>query len=172
MTERLKKIRKALNLTQGEFAKKLNLQQNTICLFETGKRNPSERTLEDICNIFHVSKDYLLEGTEPMFIETPSSTMEQLRKEFNLDDFSYNLVYEYLKLEQDQRKWFRDFLYRVTKDGDSATLHELTINPDKLTTADAEAEYKKSFSASAHRKDSPASSTTDGTADDTRASNE
>lgn len=128
MTERLKKIRKALNITQCEFAKKLNLQQNTICLFETGKRNPSERTLEDICNIFHVSKDYLLEGKEPMFIETPSSTMEQLRKEFDLDDFSYNLVYEYLKLGQDQRKAVRDFFYQVFEGSNGST-------PDPFTEA-------------------------------------
>lgn len=139
MTERLKKIRKALNMTQGEFAKKLNLQQNTICLFETGKRNPSERTLEDICNIFHVSKDYLLEGKEPMFIETPSSVMEQLRKEFNLDDFGYNLVYEYLKLGQEQRKAVRDFFYQVCESSNGFTPDPFSEAPD--TPEDLEDKY-------------------------------
>lgn len=139
MTERLKKIRKALNMTQGEFAKKLNLQQNTICLFETGKRNPSERTLEDICNIFHVSKDYLLEGKEPMFIETPSSVMEQLRKEFDLDDFSYNLVYEYLKLGQEQRKAVRDYFYQVFESSNGFTPDPFSEAPD--TPEDLEDKY-------------------------------
>ena len=113
MIERLKKIRTALNLTQSEFAEQLRLQRNTISLLETGKRNPSERTIDDICNIFNVSKEYLLNGTEPMFTQTYSDTMEQLKKEFNLDEFSFNLVHEYLKLDPAQREKVRDFFYRV-----------------------------------------------------------
>jgi transcriptional regulator with XRE-family HTH domain len=113
--ERLKKIRTALNLTQSEFAEQLRLQRNTISLLETGKRNPSERTIDDICNIFNVSKEYLLNGTEPMFTQTYSDTMEQLKKEFNLDEFSFNLVHEYLKLDPAQREKVRDFFYRVVE---------------------------------------------------------
>ena len=115
MIERLKKIRSALNLTQSEFAEQLRLQRNTISLLETGKRNPSERTIDDICNIFNVSKEYLLNGTEPMFTQTYSDTMEQLKKEFNLDEFSFNLVHEYLKLDPAQREKVRDFFYRVVE---------------------------------------------------------
>ena len=115
MIERLKKIRTALNLTQSEFAEQLRLQRNTISLLETGKRNPSERTIDDICNIFNVSKEYLLNGTEPMFTQTYSDTMEQIKKEFNLDEFSFNLVHEYLKLDPAQREKVRDFFYRVVE---------------------------------------------------------
>ena len=115
MIERLKKIRTALNLTQSEFAEQLRLQRNTISILETGKRNPSERTIDDICNIFNVSKEYLLNGTEPMFTQTYSDTMEQLKKEFNLDEFSFNLVHEYLKLDPAQREKVRDFFYRVVE---------------------------------------------------------
>lgn len=122
MIERLKKIRTALNLTQSEFAEQLRLQRNTICLFETGKRNPSERTIDDICNIFNVSKEYLLNGIEPMFTQTYSSTMEQLKKEFNLDEFSFNLVHEYLKLDPAQREKVRDFFYRVIESDEQEKL--------------------------------------------------
>ena len=115
MIERLKKIRTALNLTQSEFAEQLRLQRNTISLLETGKRTPSERTIYDICNIFNVTKEYLLNGTEPMFTQTYSDTMEQLKKEFNLDEFSFNLVHEYLKLDPAQREKVRDFFYRVVE---------------------------------------------------------
>ena len=115
MIEKIKKIRTALNLTHSEFAEQLRLQRNTISLLETGKRNPSERTIDDICNIFNVSKEYLLNGTEPMFTQTYSDTMEQLKKEFNLDEFSFNLVHEYLKLDPAQREKVRDFFYRVVE---------------------------------------------------------
>lgn len=132
MIERLKKIRIALHLTQGEFAEQLRLQRNTISLLETGKRNPSERTIEDICTIFNVSKEYLLNGTEPMFTQTSSSTMEQLKKEFNLDEFSYNLVYEYLKLDPQHRESVRDFFYRVIKSEKGVNLSEIPKTPEDL----------------------------------------
>lgn len=48
-----------------------------------------------------------------MFLKTPSITMEQLKKEFNLDEFSYNLVYKYLTLPPSQREKVRDFFYSV-----------------------------------------------------------
>lgn len=119
MNNRIKTIRKSLGLTQDEFAKQLGLQRNTICLFESGKRNPSDRTLDDICNIFNVSIDFLLNGKEPIFIDTPSSTMKKLKSEYHLDEFSYNLVYNYLKLDSKQRQAVRDFFYNVLQPSES-----------------------------------------------------
>lgn len=43
--------------------------------------------------------------------------MEQLKREFELDDFSYNLVYQYLKLGTEQRQTVRDFFYNVVETG-------------------------------------------------------
>ena len=39
--------------------------------------------------------------------------MDHLKEEFNLDDFSYSLVYEYLKLSQEKLEAVRDFFYRL-----------------------------------------------------------
>lgn len=113
MNERIKELRERLGMSQTEFAESLNLKRNSISLIEVGKRNPSDRTILDICSKFHVSEDWLRSGTGEVFLETPSSTMEQLRREFNLDEFDFNLVYEYLKLGGEQRKTVRDFFYRV-----------------------------------------------------------
>lgn len=113
MNERIKELRERLGMSQTEFAESLNLKRNSISLIEVGKRNPSDRTILDICNKFDVSENWLRNGTGEVFLETPSSTMEQLRREFNLDEFDFNLVYEYLKLGGEQRKAVRDFFYRV-----------------------------------------------------------
>lgn len=58
----IKKIRELLGLSQSVFAEELNLQRNSISLIENGKRNPSERTINDICNKFNVNKKYLISG--------------------------------------------------------------------------------------------------------------
>lgn len=133
MNERIKELRERLGMSQTEFAESLNLKRNSISLIEVGKRNPSDRTILDICNKFDVSEDWLRSGTGEVFLETPSSTMEQLRREFNLDEFDFNLVYEYLKLGGEQRKAVRDFFYRVIEAEENVDyISEAPKTPEEL----------------------------------------
>ena len=44
-------------------ASELNLSKNFISQIETGSRNPSDRTICDICKKFHVSEEWLRNGT-------------------------------------------------------------------------------------------------------------
>lgn len=66
MNERIKKLRKELNLTQEEFSSKIGLSRNFIAQIETGSKNPSDRTISDICREFNINEDWLRYGTEPM----------------------------------------------------------------------------------------------------------
>lgn len=63
VVDRIKKVRKSRGQSQSEFANNLNLKGNSITQIETRRRNPSERTLSDICRIFHVNMDWLKNGT-------------------------------------------------------------------------------------------------------------
>ena len=117
MHERIKELRKNyLHLSQTEFGERLGVSRSVINNIERNALARPDQKLSLIklmCSVFNVNEAWLLDGTEPMFIQTPSSTMEQLRREFDLDEFSYSLVYEYLKLGGEQRKAVRDFFYRV-----------------------------------------------------------
>ena len=42
MNERIRKLRKTLDLTQTIFAERIGLKQNSIALIESGKRNISD----------------------------------------------------------------------------------------------------------------------------------
>lgn len=132
LNTRIKEVREAKGLSQAEFAEMLNLKRNSISLIEVGKRNPSDRTIMDICSKFNVSEEWLRTGTGQMFVKTPSSTMDQLKKEFNLDDFSYNLVYQYLKLDPEQRRSVRDFFYNVVDAGDMDLFDDIPDTPEEL----------------------------------------
>ena len=59
INDRIKLIRESVRLSQSEFAEKLNLKRNSISLMEGGKRNPSNRTINDICKVFNVSEEWL-----------------------------------------------------------------------------------------------------------------
>lgn len=67
MNERIKELRKALSLTQQEFAERLSLKRNTIATYEMGKSIPSDRTITDICEKYNVNEDWLRDGTGEMF---------------------------------------------------------------------------------------------------------
>jgi transcriptional regulator with XRE-family HTH domain len=53
-------------MTQQKFAEQLNLSQNFIWQIEKGEREPSDRTISDICRIFDIQEDWLRYGLEPM----------------------------------------------------------------------------------------------------------
>lgn len=62
LAERIFQIRDAEKLSQAAFAKKINLSQNFVWMVENGKREPSDRTLSDICRIFKVDEVWLRTG--------------------------------------------------------------------------------------------------------------
>lgn len=68
MKNRLKELRKALNLTQQKFADKLGVKQNTIAQYEMGRNDPSDAVIISICREFNVSENWLRNGEGEMFI--------------------------------------------------------------------------------------------------------
>ncbi|MCI8517149.1 MAG: helix-turn-helix transcriptional regulator [Hungatella sp.] len=69
MKERIKKIRRELELTQQEFAERLGTARNNIAGYETGNRNPSDAVISLICTKFKVNETWLREGTGEMFLQ-------------------------------------------------------------------------------------------------------
>lgn len=66
---RIRKLRKALDLTQQEFADRLSIKRNTVATYETGKSNPSDAAVNLICREFHVREEWLRTGSGEMFRE-------------------------------------------------------------------------------------------------------
>ena len=69
MNKRIKKLRKALDLTQQEFANRIGSTQNAVTGYETGRRNPSSSVINNICKEFHVNETWLRTGEGEMFRE-------------------------------------------------------------------------------------------------------
>ena len=49
-------------------AAELNLSKNFVSQIETGSRNPSDRTICDICKKFRVNEEWLLNGTGEQYL--------------------------------------------------------------------------------------------------------
>lgn len=60
--ERLRYIRDRLGMTTRTFGKSINMTGGAITNMEKGTRNITERTINDICRVHHVRRDWLITG--------------------------------------------------------------------------------------------------------------
>lgn len=67
MNKRIKELRKALGLTQQEFADKIGVKRNSMANYETGRNTPIDAIVVSICRIFNVSEEWLRTGQGEMF---------------------------------------------------------------------------------------------------------
>lgn len=68
MNERIKELRKRLNLTQQEFADRLSIKRGAVANYEVGRNTPSDSVIALICREFNVSERWLREGEGEMFL--------------------------------------------------------------------------------------------------------
>lgn len=72
-SERLKQLRKVLDIKQGDFAEKISTTQGHISDIENGRKNLSDRTIKLICleewNGKKVNEDWLRTGNGEMFVK-------------------------------------------------------------------------------------------------------
>lgn len=69
MKDRIKKIRKELDLTQQEFADRIGIARGNVGAYEVGKNFPSDAVISLICREFNVNENWLRDGTGEMFVE-------------------------------------------------------------------------------------------------------
>lgn len=69
MNERIKSLRKALGLTQHEFADKLGVKRGTVANYELDRNEPSNSVVSLLCREFDVNETWLRTGEGEMFIK-------------------------------------------------------------------------------------------------------
>lgn len=119
MKDRLKKLRKTLDLTQQAFADRIGMKQNTIAQYEMGRTIPSDAIIFSICREFNVNENWLRTGEGDMFMEM--SRDEQI-EEFigdllhgEEDSFKRRLISGLAALDENGWKVLEDFLDSIQK---------------------------------------------------------
>ena len=113
MNERIRKLRKTLDLTQQEFGNRLGVKRNTIATYETGKSSPSDAAVALICREFGVNEVWLRTGEGEMFTKISdddefSLSLGKLTLEENR--FVRNAVNYLANAEPDKLKIIEDFM--------------------------------------------------------------
>lgn len=163
MNERLRFLREKIGISRAAFGQKIGVSGDVINNLERGRVEIKEPILKLICSEFSVNEEWIRNGSGDMFIKTSLSTMEKLKEEFHLDDFTCSFVYEYLKLDEEKRNAVQEFFYNVLNGMDTVNRQEPESSVHKMTVEEAEAEYIKKISNSAGNTGSTAlNSTGDG----------
>lgn len=149
MKERIRKLRKALDLTQQQFADSIGGKRGTVAKYETGTNIPSAAVFSLICKTFNVNEEWLRTGQGKMFVQK------------NRSDEISEFIGEIMSGEPDFRQRFISVLARMSKDEwkmlEKKVLElsaEIRNNDDEetekptpqMTVEEAEAEYIKSRS--------------------------
>lgn len=94
--ERLSEVRKDHGDTQAILADKLKVSLPTVRAWEQGKSSPSHEMLVSICNLYHVSADYLLglSNIDPVYVQR--RRLECFTKEelLSLQDYEEYLIWK------------------------------------------------------------------------------
>lgn len=168
--ERVREIRKSLNMTLEKFGEKIGIKKSSLSQIENGINGLTDQMVKSICREFNVNEEWLREGAGEMFAEMPE------------DDFLSNAVVSILKeddaltieglklffsLTPDEKKTAANYILRLA---DMIRSHapELPTEDapapaaigEEKTAAQLEEEYKKTILQNASGKAHTASSTT------------
>lgn len=94
INERIKFLRSSeLRLTQQEFSNALGITRSSLSVIEIGKVSVTKRNIKTICDKFDVNEEWLCNGIQPIFNESPHEEIYQrvkkVRNYFNLNQTEF-----------------------------------------------------------------------------------
>lgn len=115
--ERIKQIRKSLDLTLEKFGEKLGVGKGAISALENGKRNLTDQMAKAICREYNVNYDYLIYEEGEIFSDLPQTILDELCAQYSLNDFDKAIIELYvntpLELRQEVKKKMKEFIQKV-----------------------------------------------------------
>lgn len=147
MKERIRKLRRTLDLTQQSFGERIGIKRNTVANYETGRNEPVASVISLICREFNVSEKWLRTGEGEMFQSTQKNELDALIKRYNLTAADKFLIENYLELKPDSKKAIIDFIMNIATKVDSSpnTNTDISLNDIYNSIPDTPEELERQF---------------------------
>ncbi len=138
MNNRIKKLRKTLELTQQEFADKISVKRNTVATYEMGRSEPSDAAISLICREFNVNENWLRNNEEPMFIQkSKKDELAQYIEKFlsnETNSFKERLVSTLIRLNDSDWEVLEKIAIKIFNDKTNNKNNELSATNENSTT--------------------------------------
>lgn len=156
INERIKYFRKdVLKMNQTDFAEAIGMKQRGASYIEQSGAGVTDKTIKTICLVFNLNEDWLRNGTEPMYIQAPTFSLDDFVRQRGGTELEVYIMKAYFELEPDIRAMLvQHFKERLTASrAESSEISGMTVE-------EAEAAYIKSRSKIAQKAGNSALSTT------------
>lgn len=117
--ERVKEVRKSLNMTLEKFGEKLGVTKVAISNIEKGNRNLTEQMVKSICREYNVNYDYLMYDKGDMFDDLPQTILDELCAQYNLDELDRQIVDIYISLPKQLRDSVKEHIKKTYFNGEA-----------------------------------------------------
>ncbi len=145
LNERINSVINNLGIKQTVFAERLNLSQAFVSQLCSGAKQPSNRTISDICREFNVSKEWIRTGKGRMFITIPEedgiashvevltqgNRVKKLRKELGLTQEEFG---EKLGLKKNSISQIENGVNSLTEQLSLSICREFRVSQEWLRT--------------------------------------
>lgn len=111
--ERIKQVRKKLNLTLSVFGQRIGITSAALSKVENGKRNITEQVRRAVCREFGVDENWLLTGEGDMFTNASASIVDEIARQYHLTPESKVLIERFLVLSPEVQKGILDYILDV-----------------------------------------------------------
>ncbi len=105
--QRIKEVRKCLNLSQKEFGSRLGVSRDVVANIEYRRVKPTKIFLQQLCMVFHVNRNWLESGEGEMFLDKNEILPEAMRifESLNpdLQQYALNQIKALLELQKKQK---------------------------------------------------------------------
>ena len=96
---RIAQLRKQLRMTQADLAEKLGVGVSTVAMWESGKRTPSFKLLNDLSDIFDKTIEYILGTSDDDRSSKPTEQEVEQLGAWSMEDDCRKIMKDYLSLD-------------------------------------------------------------------------
>lgn len=111
--QRVKQLRKYLEMSQTEFGSNINLKQAAVGMIEHSRRQPTDRVIADIVRVYGVSESWLRTGQGSMIeektVNEELATWAGKMLSCNDEDFKKRFLIALSALDEDEWKTIERF---------------------------------------------------------------
>ena len=117
MKDRIKKVRKMspYGKTQDTFSDFLGIPKSNLASYEIGRRAPSDAAVQLICQKCNIREEWLRTGKEPTKLDSDIEFADLCFQIGLKDEKARKVLEDYLKLKDDDKELFLNFLERLSK---------------------------------------------------------
>lgn len=126
MKDRIKAVREHYHLTMEAFGARIGIKKSSVSLLESGKNDPSERTIKSICREFNVNETWLRTGDGDMFDQDQPSILSRLADEYKLTAREQSALSAFLELSDSDRAAIMRYVDKLVEKFSPASVSDTT----------------------------------------------